>query len=227
MFTTATQVLDTALKGIDLSKLGERDVQETWVDSLLPASLALLQGTTGRDFGWHPNETIFLSGSGTDVIQVWKDDATLCAPIREVHELKIYDTVLSVSNLKVDSDQGIIGFWRGHVDPVKVQRMQRKAWFDAFPRDFHNVSVRLTWGWGDPDGEYPTPPELALAQAYATAALAMATYAGSVSAGLRSRRIEDFAEEYGRDGPYSAQVNAWSASVVALTRKWRVGRKHG
>lgn len=221
-YTTALAVINGPLRGFDLSSLGDSSADcEAYVERLLLASKAILDNTAGRDFDSHTADVITLDGNDANRIAVWKDDATLCAPIVSVTGVSVYDEALDIADLKINAQAGLIGFREPVSDRLCVRRaLRRRTSIFAFPRDWQNVQVTLNWGYTTP------PPGIPEAQQLLVACFTAITLSGADFQGLTARKIEDFEEQY-REGPYSQQVRRWTSEAKTLLRSYRVGFRHG
>lgn len=220
-YCSAAEVIDGPLKTLSLARLGEtRDEQETYINLLLPATTAILENTVRRDFKLHENDEVTVDGTDSDVLAIWKDDATLCSPIVEISSISLYGQSLPLDELKINRQLGAIGFQRAPIERLVVRRQLNPQMF-IFPRDFQNINLVLTWGYASP------PDDVILAQQYITASLAVIAISGAMSAGAKVRRIRDFEVQFAGAGPYHQQITTWAQVADGMLMKYRTGRRHG
>ncbi|MFN3652617.1 MAG: hypothetical protein ACK47B_23820 [Armatimonadota bacterium] len=216
-YCDASDVLDGPLKGLDLSTLGDSAAQTAYVTALLDASKLMVDQAAERDFDLHTDDVVELDGNGADRLAVWKDDRTLCVPIVSVSAISVYGSALDLTDLKVDSSAGIVGFQAAGSERLALRRGMRGR-SSTFPRDFRNVEITLTWGYAAP------PADVVLAQALVTACLVVLTLGGGVSGGLLRKKIEDFEVQYG-EGQYRQQVKEWTTRALTILNHYGHGRR--
>ena len=218
-YCTAQNVLDVVLKGYSLTKLGStQEAQKTYLERLLEPSKAIIDNAARRDFVLHEDDIVTLDGVDADRIAIWKNDATLCAPIVSVSLVKVYGQTLTITDLKVDKRAGIIGFQKAPSERVAIYKQQRGNFY-IFPKDWQNVEVTLNWGYAEP------PADVILAQELVIASWALSVISGAISGGARMVKVRDFEATYGTAGAYSAQIKGWMSEAEDLVRKYKTGRK--
>ncbi len=215
-YCLASEVLDGPLRGMSIDNVGStRDSQLAYINGILPAAKLILDNEANRDFDQHTDDVIELDGTDADTIQVWKDDQTLCVPIQSVTYIKVYGQNLTITDLKIDSRSGILGFQRSPTERLAVRRQLLVPTF-WFPRDLRNVEVKLTWGYS------AVPEDIKLAAQYVAAMLTVVTVAGGMSAGARRRKIRDFEIEY-TSGPFATQMRKWGDLAAMILSNYRTG----
>ncbi len=217
-YCTAQDVLVGPLQGIDLTQIGEASVVMAHIESILDATKLIVDSEAGRDFDLHEDEVITIDGTDSNKVILWKNDLTLCVPVVEVTAVSVYGAALDIDTLKFDPVTGILGYQRGFNERVAIRRSQRGTPF-AFPKDFKNVEVTLTWGYEE------VPADVIYAQALVTATSTLLTLVGGINMGARELRINDYEVVYGT-APFSAQVKGWAASLLSIMKKYRTGRRY-
>lgn len=223
-YCEAEDVLNGALKGYDLTLVGANQVaQLEYVRELLPVAKLMVDATVGRDFQIYVDDKFELDGNNSNQLVLWKTDKVLAAPIMVISALKVYDQAVDTASLKIDAEQGVIGFQQGTLERLEIRRVLPRwtRWGNgwAFPADFRNVAITATWGFEAP------PADVAKAQELVVAMLVLLTVAGAATAGLRSRRVDEFEEVYDSGGAFSPQLKAWGLKSKMLLDQYRTGHR--
>lgn len=179
----------------------------------------MLNDEARRDFDLHTDDVVTLNGNDKDILAVWKNDTTLCAPIVSVSEVKVYEQSLTLSTLKIDYTAGLIGFQQAAIVRPPI-RKRTVGQLSVFPRDFQNIQITLTWGYASP------PEEISYALACYAASMVTVVGVAGLTRGVRRRRINDFEVEYG-SGPYSQALSAWKTSVTSILQNYKTGWRRG
>lgn len=196
-YCTVDEVL-RVLRGYDLTPLGTEEELALRIEELLPLTRGIVEAGAGRDFRWHPDETVTLDGKGNDRLLL--TDAGVELPVA-VAAVRVDGITVPPAMYGVYPETGLV-------------RLKPHATLRSFPAGVQNVAVDLDWGFEQ------TPTEVALAQAKLTAAEVLAE-AGGEGGAVRETRIGDYTVRYAAEGRYGAAVGRLCAEAEEIVRRYR------
>jgi len=189
------------LRGYDLAAFGGPEALAERVQELLPLARGMVDSGAGRDFRWHPGETVTLDGNGTDRALLSEAGVSLPVAVRAV---RVGGGAVAAEACHVYGETGLV-------------RLKPEASPGRFPVGVQNVAVDLDWGFED------TPVEVGMAQAKLAAAELLAELGGEGGA-VQETRIGDYAVRYAEEGRYGGAVRRLCEEAAEVVRRYRVVR---